>query len=77
MKLKKVLKEKYMRIKMDDLIKLLKNKKYNINIETIQFLNNCFGEGNYDNVEQIIDKIENTIIVLQSIKEGIERENEN
>ena len=62
---------------MDDLIKLLKNKKYNINIETIQFLNNCFGEGNYDNVEQIIDKIENTIIVLQSIKEGIERENEN
>ena len=62
---------------MDDLIKLLKNKKYNINIETIQFLNNCFGDGNYDNVEQIIDKIENTIIVLQSIKEGIERENEN
>ena len=59
---------------LDDLIKILQNKKYNINIETIQFLNNCFGDGNYDNVEQIIDKIENTIIVLQSIKEGIERE---
>ena len=58
---------------LDDLIKILQNKKYNINIETIQFLNNCFGEGNYDNVEQIIDRIENTIIVLLSIKEGIER----
>ena len=58
---------------LDDLIKILQNKKYNINIETIQFLNNCFSGGNYSNVEQIIDRIENTIILLQSIKEGIER----
>ena len=56
-----------------DLVKLLNNKKYDVDPRTIHLLSDCFIGNEFDSVESVIESIDNLVIQLNNIREHIER----
>ena len=56
-----------------DLVKLLNNKKYDVDLRTIHLLSDCFIGNEFDSVESVIESIDNLVIQLNNIREHIER----